>query len=105
MFRGRAQTGLAILACFLFSITANCAFVDPEILDACPGYDAVNIAASDGALTADLHLRGAKCNVFGQDVTTLRLQVTYETGMFTLLSCCKLLPNVRVIQTPGFMSK
>ncbi|KAL0572888.1 hypothetical protein V5O48_009082, partial [Marasmius crinis-equi] len=55
--------------------------VDPALLDACPGYNAVNVSTSDDgrSITADLVLAGDPCNVFGEDIENLRLQVTYET--------------------------
>jgi alpha-glucosidase len=68
--------------CFLLATTAvRSAVVDPTVLEACPGYDAVNVTSSGSSLTAELSLRGQACNVFGTDVHTLKLQVDYETGM------------------------
>lgn len=49
-------------------------------LDACPGYKASNVQTSDTSLTADLKLAGEACNAYGDDLTDLILQVTYETG-------------------------
>jgi len=50
-------------------------------LDSCPGYAATNVQQSSGGLTADLNLGGAACNVYGTDLTNLRLLVEYQTGM------------------------
>ena len=59
---------------------AAAVWVDPAILDACPGYKATNIESSGPTLTADLSLAGQACNVFGADIQELKLQVIYETG-------------------------
>ncbi|KAF9265982.1 alpha-glucosidase [Marasmius fiardii PR-910] len=55
-------------------------YVDPARLDSCPGYNAVNVTTSnDGrTITADLVLAGTACNVFGEDLQRLRLQVEYQ---------------------------
>lgn len=54
--------------------------VDPTTLDACPGYNATDVATTESGLTATLSLAGPACNVFGTDIETLQLNVTYETG-------------------------
>ena len=59
---------------------AAATWVDPAVLDACPGYKAVNVEKYGSTLTADLSLAGKACNVFGQDIQQLKLEVTYETG-------------------------
>lgn len=56
-------------------------YVDPSILDACPGYNATNVTVQRDGLTANLVLGGKACNVFGNDIQTLALSVVYETGM------------------------
>ncbi|KAH9842419.1 alpha-glucosidase [Rhodofomes roseus] len=66
-------TVLAIVRCALGTYT------DPSVLDACPGYHATNVATSGPNLTASLALAGEACNVYGSDIQTLSLQVTYET--------------------------
>ncbi|KAJ8093336.1 hypothetical protein PM082_020193 [Marasmius tenuissimus] len=65
----------------LSSISARAEYVDPALLDACPGYNAENVSTNDDGrtITADLVLAGTPCNVFGDDIESLRLQVTYET--------------------------
>lgn len=60
---------------------AAATWVDPAILDACPGYKARNIQSDGSTLTADLSLAGKPCNVFGTDIQQLKLEVTYETGL------------------------
>lgn len=49
---------------------------------ACPGYTASNVEESDYGLTADLTLAGDSCDVYGEDLTDLRLIVEYQTGRF-----------------------
>ncbi|KAI0317397.1 alpha-glucosidase [Amylostereum chailletii] len=70
-----------LLAALLSNIqVARAEYVDPKVLDACPGYNAVNVTASGQNLTATLELAGTACNVFGNDTQTLSLAVTYETN-------------------------
>lgn len=59
---------------------AAATWVDPTVLDACPGYKAGNVQNDGLTLTADLSLAGEACNVFGTDIQQLQLEVTYETG-------------------------
>lgn len=59
---------------------AAAVWVEPTVLDACPGYTATNVKSSGSTLTADLSLAGKACNVFGTDIQQLKLQVVYETG-------------------------
>lgn len=54
-------------------------------LDSCPGYTARNVIKTSSTLTADLKLAGKPCNVYGADITELRLEVTYDDGMFPVL--------------------
>lgn len=46
----------------------------------CPGYSATNIQQTDNGLTADLHLAGRACDVYGVDLPNLTLTVEYQTG-------------------------
>lgn len=48
-------------------------------LATCPGYRASNIKITSTGLTADLTLAGTACNVYGDDLHDLTLEVTYET--------------------------
>lgn len=61
------------------TLAARSAFVDPTVVDACPGYKATNVKTSSTGLTADLSLAGTACNVFGNDIQKLKLSVVYET--------------------------
>lgn len=78
------RTGVVAAAGALLtaSVTAqsNGTWVDPSVLDACPGYDAFNVATDGDTLTAELALAGDACNVFGEDLESLSLKVVYETG-------------------------
>jgi hypothetical protein len=49
-------------------------------LDACGGYSAREIRTTSTVLTAQLHFVNGSCNVYGPDLQTLSLTVTYETG-------------------------
>ena len=54
---------------------------DPEAVDpqhVCPGYKAANVKKSDDGFTADLHLAGPPCNVYGNDIEDLALLVRYQ---------------------------
>lgn len=57
-----------------------------DSLAACPGYKASNVKTTDSGLTADLQLAGDACNIYGDDLTDLVLEVTYESGMSTTYS-------------------
>ena len=49
-------------------------------IDGCPGYAATNIRETANALTADLTLAGSACNVYGADISDLKLLVEYQSG-------------------------
>ncbi|KAF2025355.1 alpha-glucosidase-like protein [Setomelanomma holmii] len=49
-------------------------------LDQCPGYTASNVQTSGSTITADLALAGTACNVYGTDLTNLKLLVEYQTN-------------------------
>lgn len=51
-------------------------------LSSCPGYKAVNVKQTGTSLKADLVLAGAACNVYGNDIPKLALEVDYEDGTF-----------------------
>lgn len=57
--------------------------IDPEAVDAqtkCPGYTASNVTRTAYGWTADLTLAGQACNVYGTDVTDLRVAVEYQAS-------------------------
>ena len=91
-------------AVFLFTaaVSVSAIQVDPGVLDACPGYSAMNVKTRNDGLTADIVLLANPCNVFGDDIQKLSLNVTYETGMFDLqLSMFKTITQVRRRQNPS----
>ena len=59
---------------------AGATVTDPKVLDACPGYKAKNVVNLGHKLRADLVLAGEPCNVFGEDIEKLKLEVTYENS-------------------------
>ncbi|KAF2966620.1 hypothetical protein GQX73_g6984 [Xylaria multiplex] len=63
---------------FLFLAAASA--VLSASIDDCPGYTASNVVESDGKLTADLSLAGTACNIYGTDLSDLKLLVEYQTG-------------------------
>ena len=77
---------VSLLLCFLLGVyVSGAVYVDPAVLDACPGYIATNVEVRRDGLTADLVLGGKPCNVFGNDIQNLSLSVVYETGMETFV--------------------
>ena len=61
-------------------------------LESCPGYAASNVQNEGSRLTADLNLAGPACNVYGQDLTNLKLEVEYQTGR-----CISVLDRIALI--------
>lgn len=55
-------------------------YPDYNLLAECPGYSASNVEKSSNGLKADLKLAGEGCNVYGEDLKDLTLEVTFETG-------------------------
>jgi alpha-glucosidase len=50
-----------------------------KTVESCPGYKATNVQTNGSKLSADLVLAGQACNVYGEDVQKLKLEVQYET--------------------------
>lgn len=69
----------AFIAATLAVAPALAMYVDPAKLDACAGYDASNVYSDGAKLTATLNVAG-DCGVFGEDISELALEVTYETS-------------------------
>jgi alpha-glucosidase len=80
---GSALFGAAALAS---SSSADLVTRQAGKLDACPGYAASNVVDDGGRVTADLALAGTACNAYGDDLTDLKLEVEYQTGLF-ILNC------------------
>lgn len=56
---------------------------DPAAVDAqtvCPGYKASQVEESGSGLTAVLTLASEPCNVYGNDIKVLNLQVEYQSA-------------------------
>jgi len=49
--------------------------------NSCPGYKATYVEETGSGLTAELQLAGTACNIYGRDLATLKLQVTYDSSM------------------------
>lgn len=72
----------------LFAGVSSVAYAAPNALvkravttDSCPGYKASNVVKDGNAIvSADLSLAGTACNVYGTDLTDLKLQVEYQTS-------------------------
>jgi len=64
----------------LAGLSSGVAIEKRASVDACPGYAATNIQKTDNTITADLNLGGAACNVYGTDLTDLKLLVEFQTG-------------------------
>lgn len=60
---------------------------DSPSIDQCPGYCATNVRKSGNqTVAADLSLDGSPCNVYGTDLTTLKLQVEYQSSQWIIES-------------------
>ncbi|KAK0455281.1 glycoside hydrolase family 31 protein [Desarmillaria tabescens] len=71
-----------VLAGLLFAALVSLSYgsyVDPAVLDQCSGYNLVNGIWQGPSFKANLTLRGKGCAVFGTDISTLLLEVVYET--------------------------
>ena len=62
------------------SLLAITTFVGLVTGATCPGYTAQNITQSSTGLTAYLKLAGPACNVYGDDLDDLVLNVEYQTS-------------------------
>lgn len=51
-------------------------------VDSCPGYEAKNVRQNSHGFVAELTLAGKACNVYGTDLKDLKLEVTYDSGLF-----------------------
>ncbi|KAJ4295473.1 hypothetical protein N0V90_007485 [Kalmusia sp. IMI 367209] len=69
--------GLVACAALAFAVPTPHDLAVRDIGD-CPGYEASNVVKSDSSLTADLKLAGSACNVYGDDLTDLKLLVEYQ---------------------------
>ena len=63
------------LAAVLYAGVVHTTVTDQAVLDACPGYKTTSVNVHGNAFTANLELAGKACNVFGQDIENLKLEV------------------------------
>ena len=73
--------GLVVLGSALPALAGSLVQRQDLSLDDCPGYKASNVQNDSSRVTADLTLAGTACNVYGEDLTDLKLEVEYQTGM------------------------
>jgi alpha-glucosidase len=73
--------GLVLLGSALPALATELVKRQSASLDTCPGYTASNVQNDGARVTADLALAGTACNVYGDDLTNLRLEVEYQTGI------------------------
>ncbi len=64
----------------LYSTCIFLGLAETTFVNECPGYKATNVQQGTGKLTADLHIAGDSCNVFGTDLHDLKLLVEYQTS-------------------------
>ncbi|KAI0808705.1 glycosyl hydrolases family 31-domain-containing protein [Xylaria sp. FL0064] len=62
-----------------YLVLASASLAQSASISDCPGYTASNVVESDGKLTADLSLASTACDVYGTDLTDLKLLVEYQT--------------------------
>jgi alpha-glucosidase len=71
--------GLILLGSVIPAFAGSLVERQAASLDSCPGYTASNVQDSGSRVTADLELAGTACNVYGDDLTDLKLEVEYQT--------------------------
>lgn len=72
--------GLLVLGSAVPALTSSLVERQSSSLESCPGYTASNVQDNGSRVTADLALAGTACNVYGDDLTELKLEVEYQTG-------------------------
>lgn len=79
---------VVLLSSLFLALTASASSLVPRAnstnstgdLASCPGYKASNVKTTSSSVTADLTLAGTACNVYGDDLESLTLEVVYETS-------------------------
>ncbi|KAH9878027.1 hypothetical protein J1614_003244 [Plenodomus biglobosus] len=71
--------GLLVLGATVPALAGSLVKRQSSSLEACPGYTASNVQNDGSRVTANLALAGTACNVYGDDLTDLRLEVEYQT--------------------------
>ena len=83
------------------SVLAVVTFLGVATSTICAGYTAQNVTQSSTGLTANLKLVGSGCNIYGDDLDDLVLNVEYQTGKLNylcdnrspaLMKCCFIQP-------------
>jgi alpha-glucosidase len=78
--------GLVLLGSAIPALAHSLESRQSRSLDGCPGYTASNVQSVGSTVTADLSLAGTACNVYGNDLTNLKLFVEYQTGKYSTRS-------------------
>lgn len=65
-------------------IGAIASTVHGSTIEDCLGYSASHVSHSANGLVADLTLIGSPCNIYGNDLKSLKLQVEYQGGELSL---------------------
>lgn len=76
------------LTAIFFHISLVSATLDENSIDSCKGYSTSNVVETARGLKADLNLIGKGCELYGPDVSELRLVVEYENGQTTSCGQC-----------------
>lgn len=98
--------GLVFLGAALPALATELVKRQSGSLDSCPGYTASNVQDDGGRVTANLALAGTACNVYGDDLTDLRLEVEYQTRMWPFpLSSVSMNQDTDPLQKTGFTSR
>jgi len=74
--------GLLVLGSAIPALAGALVERQSSSLASCPGYTASNVQDDGSKVTADLALAGTACNVYGDDLTDLKLEVEYQTGAY-----------------------
>lgn len=77
--------GLVVLGTALPVFATSIVKRQTPSIESCPGYTASNVQDTGSKVTANLALAGTACNVYGEDLTDLRLEVEYQTRTYPLL--------------------
>ncbi|CUS13822.1 unnamed protein product [Tuber aestivum] len=67
--------------------------------NSCPGYRVTSVKETTTGLTAKLQLAGTACNIYGRDLESLKLQVTYDSNSRIHVKITD--PDERRYQVPG----
>ncbi|CAO2655460.1 Nn.00g105240.m01.CDS01 [Neocucurbitaria sp. VM-36] len=71
--------GLLVLGSALPAFAGSLVTRQSSSLEDCPGYIASDVQDNGSKVTANLALAGTACNVYGEDLPNLKLEVEYQT--------------------------